>query len=340
MENVKTNGVELNPLIKNLMIQSGGDPETFKGELISQMIESCLKLIKDDHTIAQLKVMNRALKEMRYAYRIFNKYPGRRFSIFGSARTPEDHPDYVAAKELSMAMTEKGWMCITGAAHGIMKAGHEGSSPETSFGLSIRLPNETSNPFIEGDPKHIHFRYFFTRKLMFLSHSDAVIALPGGIGTMDELYESLTLMQTGKSHLVPIILFEGNGGKYWSKWQDHFKNNLLANGWVSPEDKHFFHFSNSIQDAVNHIERFYKRYHSMRYVKDDLVIRLNKPLSESQVATLNKEFGKIIVGDPIRNTKALPEEDEVLDLPRIVFTHTRRGFGLLRAMIDRINDFP
>jgi len=333
MENTKEE------LIKNLLDQQGISTDNFEGVLISEMIDNCLRLYKEEHNTAQLKLMNRSLKEMRYAYRIFNQYSeGKRLSIFGSARTPEDHTDYITAKEFSAEMAKKGWMCITGAANGIMKAGLEGNSRESSFGLSIRLAFEPGpSPVLEGDPKLINFRYFFTRKLMFVSHSDAVAVFPGGVGTMDELFELLTLMQTGKSNIIPVILLESDEGVYWRYWEIYLKKNLLANGWISHEDVHFYHIANSIEDAVEYIERFYHRYHSARYVRDTYVIRMKTPLKEEQLEMLNQDFKSILKSGSFKQTGALPEEDDHLDLPRLVFHFTRRDFGILRMLIDRIN---
>jgi uncharacterized protein (TIGR00730 family) len=285
--------------------------------------------------------MTRAMKEMRYAYRIFNQYTGtKRISIFGSARTPENHPDYQAAKELSTHMVDSGWMCITGAANGIMKAGLEGHQEESGFGLSIKLPFEIpTNPLIQGDPKHITFRYFFTRKLMFMSHADAVAAFPGGFGTMDELFEALTLMQTGKANIVPVILLEGLNGNYWQTWEEFLERQFMDKGWTSPEDRSFYYRAKSPEDAFNHIHRFYKRYHSSRYVKDNFVIRLKEPLTPEQISVLNEKFGEIVQSGDIHTTPPFPEEKHDLELPRLAFQHNRSHFGKVRMLIDQINDF-
>lgn len=325
--------------IKELMEASGGVKDAFEADLISQQIQTSLKLMREGHHTGQLKLITRALKEMRYAYRIFNQYPkAQRISIFGSARTPETHPDYKAAAEFSHVLAEKGWMCITGAAEGIMKAGMTGLAPEGSFGLSIRLPFEaSSNVIIEGDPKLIHFRYFFTRKLMFMSHSDAIAVFPGGYGTMDELFEMLTLMQTGKANLVPIVLLEGHGGHYWVQWEQYVEKNLLGNGWISADDRHMYYIGRDIVDGVDHILRFYHRYHSSRYVKDNLVIRLKTPIAPEQLEELNEEFQPLVKSGKMELTGALPEEGELPDLPRLVFHHTRKNFGLLRCLMDRLN---
>jgi len=317
----------------------GGDPESFDGRMVSELIETCLKLVPDRHDTGQIKLMNRALKEMRYAYRVFNGYRGtRKISIFGSARTPPSHPDYIAAREFSAAMAKAGWMAITGAGDGIMKAGHEGPRREASFGLSIRLPFETTaNTFIAGDPKLVNFRYFFTRKLMFMSHSDAVAAFPGGFGTQDELFETLTLVQTGKSNLIPIVLIEGQDGVYWKNWDIYVRAHLGANGWISPEDPGIYHIARSIDDAVDHVTRFYRVYHSSRYVRDLLVLRLQQPLPAARLESLSAEFAPIIASGAIESIAPMPEETDHLELPRIAFHHNRRRFGLVRSLIDRIN---
>jgi uncharacterized protein (TIGR00730 family) len=327
--------------INDLVRSVGGDPGTFEGRLISQLVQTSLKLIPDGHDTGQIKLINSALKEMRYAYRVFNRYRGtQKISIFGSARTPEGHPDYLAAREFSRAISQRGWMAITGAGDGIMKAGHEGPQREGSFGLSIRLPFETTaNTVIEGDPKLINFRYFFTRKLMFLSHADAVAVFPGGFGTQDELFEALTLVQTGKSNIVPIVMIEGAEGVYWQHWEQYLRKNLLENGWISKDDPSIYHVTTDIDDAVEHIVRFYRVYHSSRYVRDTFVIRMMQDLTDEQVELLNEEFSTLVRAGRLVRTSALEEEEDHLDLPRIAFEHTRRDFGLMRRLIDRINSF-
>lgn len=337
---IDVHDVRVTKAIHELIELCGCAPQTFEGDLVSQLIQTGLKLMIEKHDAGQLKLMNRALKEMRHAYRIFNQYTNvRRISIFGSARTPEDHPDYLAAKAFSIGMAECGWMCITGAANGIMKAGLEGSL-KNSFGLSIRLPFEVpTNTVIEGDPKLMIFRYFFTRKLMFISHSDAVAVFPGGFGTLDELFEVLTLLHTGKSSIIPVVLVEGPTGVHWKNWEQYVQSHLLANGWISPEDPDLYYIASSPEDAVRHIQKFYHRYHSSRYVKDTLVLRLQEPLTESQLQQLNRDFARLVQTGKMEMSGPLIEETEYLNLPRLIFNHTRKDFGLMRLLIDQINDF-
>jgi len=324
-----------------------GEASARRRRHVEELLGTGLKLLSDGCDVSQIKLIENAVKEIRRSYRVFNRFRGvQKVSIFGSARTPEDHPDYIAARSFGQSMAAEHWMAITGAGDGIMKAGHEGPSRESSFGLSIRLPFETNaNDIIAGDDKLISFKYFFTRKLMFVSHSDAVAVFPGGFGTMDEIFEVLTLIQTGKSPIVPIVLVEGadTNGKprgYWRQWEYGVVENLLAQGWISAEDPGLYEFASSPDDAVARILRFYHRYHSSRYVGDHLVIRLKRQLLPEQVAQLDTEFRPLIKSGHITQTGALESENEHPDLPRLQFHYSKRAFGLLRRMIDRINHFP
>lgn len=338
---MKPNSPEMTSIIHELIASCGGDPNSQEGGLTTQMIQTSIRFLTEKHDTGQLKLITRAIKELRHAFNVFNQYPNtRRISMFGSARTPEDHPDYLLAKKFSALMAEQSWMCITGAAHGIMKAGLEGSTRQGGFGLSIRLPFEIPiSEVIDEDPKHILFRYFFTRKLMFLSQADCVAALPGGFGTLDELFEVLTLMQTGKSEIIPVVLLEHPGGSYWRSWEHYINDHLLAGGLISSEDQFLYHITYSAEEAAKHVLHFYKRYHSSRYVGELLVIRLLTPLSETQLECLNNKFPMLLTSGSIQMSGPLQSEQEFPELPRLVFHHNRRYFGHLRAMIDHINNF-
>ena len=286
--------------------------------------------------------MSRSLKELRYALKVFRPYRGtRKISVFGSARTPEDHPDYQAAVAFSRQMAEAGWMVITGAGDGIMRAGHGGAGRAASFGVSIRLPFETNaNDVIVGDPKLIVFRYFFTRKLMFMWESHAIALFPGGFGTQDEGFEALTLIQTGKAPLVPLVMVDAPGQDYWKQWDAYVRSNLLDNGWISPEDLNLYTVTDDVEAASRHVMEFYRNYHSQRFVGDDLVLRLHRPLTQKQLDALEERFGMLIVSGGLRQSGPLAgEHGEFPDLPRLSFHHTRHGYGQLRAMIDQINAF-
>ena len=322
---------------------AGGPVDRFQGRLIRELITAGLKLIPDGRDTGELKLMNAAVKELRYAFRVFGAYQDSpKVTIFGSARTPEDHPDYHAAVDFGRIMAESGWMSITGAGDGIMKAGHVGPGKAASFGVAIRLPFETTaNTIIAGDEKLIHFRYFFTRKLIFLFHAEAVALFPGGFGTMDEAYETLTLIQTGKASMIPIVLVEGQSG-YWESFQRFVVSGLLERGFISPEDQNLYAICHSPEEAAAHIHKFYRRYHSSRYIRDTLVLRTKSPLSQAELDLLNQEFAVLIKSGSIQQYCGPKNEegDDYPELYRLSFHHTRRAFGLVRSLIDRINDFP
>lgn len=336
---------EVQDRVIELLEMVAGRADSYDAKLVRELITAALKLIPDGRDTGELKLMTASMKELRYAYRVFGEYAqAHKVTIFGSARTPEDHPDYKAAVKFSKLMAQAGWMSITGAGDGIMKAGHEGPGRKASFGVAIHLPFETTaNEHIIGDEKLINFRYFFTRKLMFLSQAEAVVCFPGGFGTLDETFETLTLIQTGKASMVPIVLVDGdyNGdhGSYWQGWDRYIHQQLAERGWISSEDFNLYYHAKSPQDAAQHIFTFYKNYHSSRYVRDDLVIRLNHRLRAEDVESLNDEFAVLVKEGRIVQRDAYKQERDHLDKSRIAFTHTRHKFGLVRALLDRINSF-
>lgn len=324
-----------------LIAEAGADPESLDGRLVRDMLVTSLKLVRDRRETGELKLLTNSLKEMRHAFRVFASYRDtRKISIYGSARTPKTHPDYKAAVEFSRIMAGLNWLSITGAGGGIMEAGHEGPGRDKSFGLAIHLPFEQSaNAIIAGDDKLINFKYFFTRKVIFVSQADAVAIFPGGFGTQDEAFETLTLVQTGKSAIKPIVLLEGEGGDYWRHWENYIRRSLQDNGWISPEDRDLFYIAEDPADAANHVKRFYRNYHSSRYVRDDYIMRLNHPLREEDIDRLNEEFAPLIRSGRITQRGPYDVETDHLDLPRLCFTHTRSRFGLLRLLIDRVNSY-
>jgi uncharacterized protein (TIGR00730 family) len=278
---------------------------------------------------------------MRRAFRLFVPYRAvRKVSIFGSARVPESDPYYALAVEFSRRIVEEGFMVITGAGEGIMQAGHEGAGRAKSIGVNIKLPFEqVPNRFIQGDSKHMPFHFFFTRKLMFVKEGDAFAFFPGGFGTHDEALEVLTLTQTGKSQIVPIVLVDLPGRSYWIDWLAFVKTRLLADGYISEEDLSFFRIVDSAEAAVADIRLFYRNFHSYRYVKRELVMRLNRAPTPGLLRALNENFRDILTGE-IRETASLPEEADdpaALSYPRILVPFNRRNFGRLRQMIDVVN---
>ncbi|OYP38406.1 LOG family protein [Rhodopirellula sp. MGV] len=313
-----------------------------KTSLFDEMRATIDRLERDKTSRGDLKILSRTLLELRYAFKVFRPYRRRRkVTIFGSARTQPDHPDYQSAVELGRAMAGHGWMVITGAGGGIMHAGHVGAGKEASMGLNIMLPFEQgANPVIEGDSKLVTMKYFFTRKLMFVKECSAVVCCPGGFGTLDEALETLTLMQTGKQTMLPLVLLDHPEGNYWSDFGKFVDRNLGQGGMISPDDTSLYKITNDVNIAVQEILRFYRRYHSMRYVRDRLVFRLKERLTDAKLASLNENFSDILVKGKIEQTKSLPEEagePDLAGLPRLVLNFNRRSLGRLRKLIDEIN---
>src|SRR3954469_24238200 len=332
---------ELKRRIGDLIKFYGGG---YNEDLVQDIIVQALKLMKDVQNRGDVRVIDTAIRELRYAFKLFAPFVDRRkVTIFGSARTAPTRTEYQQCVEFARKIAAAGYMVITGAGPGIMQAGHEGAGPEMSFGANIRLPWEQSaNPIMTKDKKLITFKYFFTRKLTFVRHSDAIVLFPGGFGTMDEGYEALTLMQTGKSRMMPLVLMDRPGGAYWRTWDKHIREHLLRNQFISPDDLHLYTVTDDPDEAVRIITRFYRNYHSMRFVHDVLVIRLKRAPSAEALQGLNQDFVEIITGEKIRVIDATPEEKEehqFVELPRIAFGFNRRDYGRLRHMIDVLNSF-
>src|SRR6516165_6391416 len=330
---------ELKRRIEELIAYKGGG---YNEENVADIIENALKLLADVRHSGDVRVIQTALRELRYAFKLFAPYAEvRKVTIFGSSRTLPSRLEYQQALEFGRKIAAAGFMVITGAGGGIMQAGHEGAGPEKSFGANIRLPwEQTANPVIREDKKLISFKYFFTRKLIFIRHSDAIVLFPGGFGTLDEGYEALTLMQTGKSQLMPLVLIDKPGGTYWKTWDKNVREHLLRDQLISTEDLTLYQITDSTDEAVKIITRFYRNFHSTRFVKDLFVIRLKHAPSPSAIEAMNEDFADIISGEPIKIISPTPEEQEDtahLDLPRIAFGFNRRDYGRLRQLIDALN---
>ena len=312
------------------------------GDLVAEMIDNVLKLAQNQTSRGDFKILNRALKELRSAFEIFAPYRSvRKVSIFGSTKVQEGDPYYRMAVDLGRRLADAGFMVITGAGGGIMKAGHEGAGKERSFGANIELPLvQEPNPFIRDDSKLITFHFFFTRKLIFVKEADAVVFFPGGFGTHDEAIEALTLAQTGKSQIVPILLVDLPGKGYWREWEGFVRRRMLKDGFISEQDLSHFKIFEDNETALQEIKNFYRNYHSYRFVHQDLVIRLIHPPTAALIEALNRDFRDILTGGEVRQIAALPEESddpETLSLPRLLVPFNRKDFGRLRQMIDVIN---
>jgi uncharacterized protein (TIGR00730 family) len=311
-------------------------------ELVEEMLGTVLKMSRDKMGTGDLKLMNRSLKEMRYAAKVFAGYREyRKVCVFGSARTLPTAAEFGVAEEVARAMVAKNYMVITGGGDGIMGAAQRGAGRERSFGLNIRLPFEQrANETIHGDSKLINFNYFFTRKLNFVKETHALALFPGGFGTMDEGFEALTLMQTGKARIIPVVLVDRPNGTYWETWMKFITEELFNYGFIGAEDFYLFKIAHDVEEAVQEITHFYSVYQSSRWVGEQLVIRLTRRLPDASVRRINEKFvdivrdGKITQGTALRQEK---NEPEIWDLPRLILTPHRRSFGRFRQLIDMIN---
>jgi uncharacterized protein (TIGR00730 family) len=322
------------------LVERVSDPAD--ADLIFELVTSALRLANDGADRGDLKIANAALKEMRHSFHVFAPYrAARKVAIFGSARTQPDSPLYVQARDLAAALAALDWMVVTGAGPGIMEAGIEGAGTDNAFGVGILLPFETTtSQFLADDPKLINFRYFFTRKLEFIKESDAFVLLPGGYGTLDEAFELLTLLQTGKAQPAPVIMLDVPGGTYWQHWGTFVERELERPGYVSLEDDRLFCVTDSIETAVDEIVGFYSNYHSQRFVKGRLVLRMRHAPSPDELASLNREFADIVARGEIDVIGPTPEEitdDDHVDLDRIAFRFDRHGWARLRNLVDRLN---
>jgi uncharacterized protein (TIGR00730 family) len=322
------------------LVERVSDPAD--ADLIFELVASALRLAHDGADRGDLKIANAALKEMRHAFHVFAPYrAARKVAIFGSARTEAESPLYVQTRDVAAAMAALDWMVVTGAGPGIMEAGIEGAGADNAFGVSILLPFETTtSQFLVDDPKLVNFRYFFTRKLEFIKESDAFVLLPGGYGTLDEAFELLTLLQTGKAQSAPVIMLDVPGGTYWQHWGTFVERELERPGYVSLEDNRLFCVTDSIETAVDEIVGFYTNYHSQRFVKGRLVLRMHHAPTPDELASLNREFADIVTRGQIEVIGPTPDEiadDDHVDLERIVFRFDRHGWARLRMLVDRLN---
>ncbi len=307
---------------------------------VREILVSALRLMPDRASRADVKLINSTLKELRHAFRVFAPYKHvRKVAVFGSARTTPDQVEWQQAQAFARRMKQEGWMTITGAGGGIMGAAQRGAGRESSFGVNIRLPlQQRANEEIAGDSKLIHFRYFFTRKIMFVKEAHAFALFPGGFGTLDEAFEALTLIQTGKSEIVPVVFVDSPGGSNWSDWKSYLHAHPQASGRISEADLNLFQITENVEEAVSEILNFYSNYHSSRYVGDLLVLRVRRAPDPEQLEELNRDFKGILSRGVIAVSQALPEEaGEAEYCPRITLHFNRRDLGRLRLLIDRLN---
>jgi len=314
-------------------------------EIIREMILAALKAGQEKAEEADLKLMNSTLKEMRFTSKVFGPYRGiRKVTVFGSARTEPEESVYKMACLLGQKLVKAGYMVITGGGGGIMQAVNEGAGSEYSFAVNIRLPHEQKpNPVVGGNPRLIMYKYFFNRKVAFLKEASAIVLFPGGFGTLDEAMETLTLLQTGKHDPLPLIFVDEPGGTHWLKWLQFFGEELMSQGYINASDFYLFERVDSVDAAVERINHFYRRYHSLRYVEKQMVIRLSSGIDPQSVKELKDRFQDILIpGGSIYLSGSLPaeaDEPEIANLPRLILDFNRKDFGRLQYFIEAINSY-
>lgn len=316
---------------------------TQHSELIDEIKATADLLAADQATRGDLKILSRALRELRYAFKVFTPFRrDRKVAVFGSARTEPDDPAWQQAELYGRRMAEEGWMVVTGAGGGIMEAAHQGSGRDMAMGLNILLPFEQeANPVISGDPKLVNLKYFFTRKLLFVKEVHAVVSCPGGFGTQDEAFETLTLVQTGKRDLMPLVFLDQPGGTYWKGWLEFVTNELMDQGMIAPSDMSLFKVTDDVQEAVDEVVGFYSVYNSMRFVRDRLVIRLHNEPDDALVEQLNDEFADVVESGRIEKAtvhRLEADEEHLNHLPRLSFVFNRKAVSRLREMVNLLND--
>ncbi|MFZ0014167.1 MAG: TIGR00730 family Rossman fold protein [Acidimicrobiia bacterium] len=329
---------ELNERLRSLVADSSDNGNK---DVIEELVVTALKLHRDGATRGDLKLINTAIKEIRYSNLVFSRHEEPKVTIYGSARTLETDPNYGLTEQFAERMAQHGWGVITGAGPGIMEAGSKGAGMDHSYGVNIRLPFEASANAYLAEGRTVNFKYFFTRKLGFVKESHAFVILPGGFGTLDEAFELITLIQTGKSDLHPIVLLEAPGTDYWGPLIDFIDAMLLAKGMISESDLALFTRLTDPVAACEHIFKFYTNYHSQRFTAGKLILRVRQSPNDEEMARLNDDFADIVVEGSIERTdpnQSEIDDDDALDKERITFYFDRRHFGRLRQLIDRLND--
>ncbi len=324
----------LDALLEHLRVPEAAWP------LYAEMLTTALKMYEDGTGVADLKIANSAFKEIRYGFKVFAPWRNvPKVTVFGSARTPREHPIAEQAYAFGKRITGAGWMVMTGAGGGVMSSAQEGAGGERSFGLNIRLPFEQeANPWIAADPKLISFKYFFTRKLFLVREAHAMAFLPGGFGTADEAFEALTLIQTGKSPVLPLVMLDEPGGTYWKTFDTFVRREMVGRGMVGPTDPDLYRITDDVEAAAAEVEGFYRNYHSQRYVRDSLVLRMRRALGSETLAEVNTSFADILSGPAVQAPGPVAGEGEELpELPRLVLPFNRSGFSRLRGLIDVVN---
>lgn len=336
-----TSGIDLTSKVDELsaLVVPAASPNL---PLYREMLTTVVRMAQADRNRWDAKIMLQTLREMEHAFSTLEQFKRRRkVTVFGSARTPPEHPAYNLARDLGRTLARLDLMVVTGAGGGIMAAAHEGAGLENSLGFNITLPFEQgANATVHGSGNLLSFHFFFLRKLFFVKEADALVLCPGGFGTLDEALEVMTLVQTGKSPLVPIVLLDEPGSNYWEEALRFLREQLQERSYILPSDMQLVRLVHSADEAGQEIARFYRNFHSSRWLKERFVIRMNHPLNATALATLNKEFLDLCLSGDFQQQAVCESENdepELRDLTRLAFHFNARDHGRLRELVDFIN---
>jgi uncharacterized protein (TIGR00730 family) len=316
--------------------------EQFLAELATRSVQSSSQLAQFRRLltrVAQLAevgadvlgvaVATSALDELLEASAVFAPFVDRsKVTVFGSARTRPDNPLYEMARRLSEVMARKGWITVSGAGPGIMEASAQGAGRQHTLGVNIDLPFEqNAKLYIDTETMLVDMKYFFTRKVAMTSASRAFVIFPGGLGTMDETFEVLTLLHTGKTDPAPVVLVDTPAGTFWDKWMAFVEDAIVAEGYISAGDTCLVHHCRSVEDAVAEIDRFYSNYAAFEIVEGRGRLGVRHLPTSPQLAALAAVAPGFAGGEGFR-----VEQGNV-----VTFDFEGRNFVNLRLVIDEVN---
>lgn len=295
---------------------------------IRALVSRALSLARDESDLGDLRAAVTALEELLDGSRLFQPWRDTpKATVFGSARTPVDSELYRLAAALSAALARCGWLTVTGAGPGIMEASSKGAGRDNSLGVNIELPFEHgTNAYVDVAHRHIATSHFFTRKVIMTRSSQAFVAFPGGVGTMDELFEILTLLHTGKTDPVPVVLVDQPGGTFWSAWARFMLRDVVASGYLNEGDDVTYLICDNVDDAVAEITGFYANYVRWTTSEGEGIVHLRDAPSDEQVARLDAQFA------PLAFTPGATDQG-----PTLSFGFNGRSYATLRRVINEVN---
>jgi len=298
---------------------------------------------REEHEADSWRLVSGCLADISEALEVFRpRRAARKIAVFGSARTQVQDPCYGLAEQVARLAVEAGFEVMTGAGGGVMEGANSGAGCDHSIGLNVDLPFEQhSNRFVSAcEGRLLFFRYFFTRKLFFLRESDALLVMPGGFGTLDELFESLTLIQTGRTPPIPLVLLAPAGDGFWSVWRRRMEQALASRGLISPEDGSLVQEASCAADAVALISRFYRVFHSALLGEERIELLLNAAIPRELLPGLNAQFADLLDKGAIQSGEGC--DNSGILRPSLRLRFDKRKVGRLYQLIAHLNglDLP